>query len=206
MNDTQKRDEITQRLGRRLGLTPYYNLSEHGAQRLRLESRPEANRRPGLAIIALGVALLLLAALIAISGLLAATRGAGFAVGAAAAVVAGLLGGPGYQRVMGGYAVLSTHNSIVADTASATLRFDQRNRLAGERTQALRFAQIEALRLRRRPLLVGWPFRRAQPIVVLELLVGTQVWVVDSAIQPEQLRPAAEALSEILGMGFSQEG
>ena len=198
-------DEHRQRLGRRLGLEPYYTLSANDGAQLRLDSRPEANRGPGRTILAGGALLLLLAALVALSGLYAAAMGIGFTAGALGAVIGGLLGALGYQRILGGYAVLTTHNSIVADAGEAALSFTQGNRLAPERTQRLPFTQITVLRLRRRPLVVGALFRRVRPIVALELLTrDNSVWVVDSAEDAEQLRAAAEGLSELLGMELTK--
>lgn len=190
-----------QRLGRRLGVEPYYSVAEASPRLARLESRAGANRGPGRRILAGGVALLVLAALVAFSGLYAAGTGVGFAAAALAAVVGGLLGAVGYQRALGGYAVLTTYNRIEADADAGAVSFVQGNRAARERTQRLAFAQITALRLRRRPLSSGSVVRRVQPVVALELLAGEgAVWIVDSATDPEQLRAAAEALSEVLGL------
>ncbi len=198
-------DEHRQRLGRRLGLEPYYTLSAAGEAQLRLDSRPEGNRGPGRTILAGGALLLLLAALVAFSGLYAAAMGVGFTAGALGAVVGGLLGALGYRRILGGYAVLTTHNSIVADAGEAALSFTQGNRLAPARTQRLPVTQIAALRLRRRPLVVCTIFRRVRPIVALELLTSdNSVWVVDSAEDAERLRGAAEGLSELLGMELTR--
>lgn len=192
-----------QRVGRRLGLEPYYEIAERGPGRLRLESRPAANRRAGLAIMAGGAALLLAATLVAGSGLLAAASGAGFAAAALAAVVGGLLGALGYQRALGGYAVLTTRNTVLADADSGTLTLTQVNRVASARSQQLPFARIQGLRLRRRPLAVGWPLRRVRPIIALELITATgEIWVVDSAGEVEELRAAAESLSEVLGIAL----
>ena len=47
MQTATSSNELTQRLGRRLGLEPYYTLSAAGEAQLRLDSRPEANRGPG---------------------------------------------------------------------------------------------------------------------------------------------------------------
>lgn len=197
-------DRPTQRLGRRLGLEPFYRVAERAPGHMRLESRPELNKGPGLRILAGAAALLLVAVLIAISGLVSAAGGAGFAVAGLAAGVAGLLGGLGYQRAAGGYAVLTARNSIVCDAAAATITYSQGSRVGAERTQSIGFAQVAELRLRRRPLATGWPIRQVRPIVALELLVGDQIWVIDSAADPEQLRPAAEGLAEVLGRDLAR--
>lgn len=194
-----------QRLGRRLGLEPYYTVAERSAGRLRLESRPEANRGPGRRIMAVGVALLAVAALVLISGLLAMGSGVGFAAGALGASVGGLLGAFGYQRALGGYAVITTRNAVLADAAEAAVVFTQGSRVAPERTQRLAFGEITALRLRRRPLKVG-AAGALRPIVALELVAaGERVWIVDSAEDAERLRAAAEGLSDVLGMPLSSQ-
>lgn len=193
-----------QRVGRRLGVEPYYAITERGPGLLRLESRPDANRGPGRGIIGTGAALLAVAALVAVSALFAAGAGAGFATGALGAAVGGLLGALGYQRVLGGYAVATTRNRIVADAGAGELRLTQSSKIGRERGQALPLAQVRALRLRRRPLATGGPLRRVRPIVALELVAdGDEVWIIDSAADPEQLRPVAEALAEVLGVGLA---
>lgn len=196
---------VQQRLGRRLGLHPYYTLVDHGPGRLELVSSAEANRTPGLRLIAVGVVIIAIALLIAISGLLNLTGGAGFAVGGFAAVIGGLLGGLGYQRIVGGYAILTTHNRISYDEATGLLTWSQASAIGVERQQQLSREQLTALRVRRRPLAVGWPIRRTQPIVALELLVGNQVWVIDTAAQTDALLPVAEAVSVALDVAFATE-
>ena len=180
-----------QRIGRRLGLEPYYTVAEQSELRLRLESRPTANQSVGRLTIATGLLLLLVGLIIAISGLLSATTGSGFTVVAFAAVLAGLIGGFGYQRMIGGYAILTTQNSISCDAESGTITFRQCSRVGRGRAQRLFFAQVSGLQLRRRPLLAGGVLRRIEPIVVLELLVADQIWIVDSATDPEALRPVS---------------
>lgn len=194
-----------QRLGRRLGPEPYYTVAERSAGRLRLESRPEANRGPGRGIMAGGAALIAVAVLIFASGLYAAGSGVGFAAAGLAAGVGGLLGALGYRRALGGYAVLTTRNRIVADAAEGGVSFTQGDRVAPERTQRLPIAQVRALRLRRRPLKRG-AAGAVRPVVALELVAaGEQVWIVDSADDPERLRAAAEGLSAVLGMELSAQ-
>jgi hypothetical protein len=194
---------LEQRLGRRLGLEPYYRIVEQRPGRLRLESRPEANAGAGRRIMAGGAALIAVAALIALSGLYAAGSGVGFAAAALGAVVGGFLGAIGYQRAFGGYAVLTTRNSIEADSAAGAMIFTQGNKVAPERTQRLPLAAVTGLRLRRRPFATGALVKRAQPVVALELLAGREVWIVDSAEEPERLRELAEGLSEVLGVELS---
>jgi hypothetical protein len=186
-------------VGRRLGLISYYQIIEHGHGRLRLESQPMANRAAGYRIIALGSALILVAAAVVGSGVLASGQGIGFGVAAISAVIAGLLGSLGVQRVIGGYAVLTTRNQIIADAAEEDLTFIQASRVGKARRQSLAFAQIGVIRLRRRPLLVGSLLRRMRPIVTLEILVGPEVWVVDSAENGDDLQEVAAALHKVMG-------
>lgn len=204
--ETQLMTGTQQRLGRRLGLDPYYELAEQSETLLRLESRPEANRQIGLVLLSLGVALLIVGLAMALSGLISAMAGAGFAVAALATVLAGLIGGFGYQRIIGGYAILTTRNQIICDSAEGTITFWQGSKVGRARAQRLFFAQVSGLRLRRRPLVVGWLLRRVRPIVALELSVGDQIWIVDSAADPEVLRPSAESLATILGQSLQPAG
>jgi hypothetical protein len=193
-----------QRLGRRLGESPYYRVAERGPGRLELESRPELNRPTALAVIGSGVALLVVAVLIALSGLISAGAGAGFAVAALAAVLGGLLGGLGYQRLVGGYAVLTTRNRIVIDAGEETITFTQGSRVGKPREQRVPFNRVSGLRLRRRPLAAGL-LRRVHPVVALELIVGSQVWIIDSAADAAELREVAVAVAEALGREFDTE-
>ncbi|MBX0330750.1 hypothetical protein K2Z83_24135 [Oscillochloris sp. ZM17-4] len=187
-----------QRVGRRLGLTPYYRIGERGPGRLVLESLPDANRGPGYRIAAGGAALILAAALILISGLIANTQGAGFGVAALAAIVAGVLGSLGMRRAIGGYAAITTSNQIIADADDASLTFIQVSRVGKPRRQILAFDQVRAIRLRRRPLMVGSLLRQVRPIVALELVVGADIWVVDSAENGGDLQVVAAALQELI--------
>lgn len=190
-----------QRLGRRLGESPYYRIAERAPGRLALESRPELNRPAALSIIGGGVALLAVGALIALSGLISAGAGAGFAAAALAAVLGGLLGGFGYQRLVGGYAVLTTRNRIGIDAQEETITFTQSSRVGKAREQRIPFNRVSGLRLRRRPLATGL-LRRVRPIVALELIVGSQVWIIDSAADAADLHEVALAVAEALGREF----
>ncbi|MEI7643231.1 MAG: hypothetical protein WCJ55_02875 [Chloroflexales bacterium] len=188
-----------QRVGRRLGLVPYYQIVEREDGRLRLESPPGSNRAAGYRIIALGTTLTLAAAAIIGSGVISSAQGSGFSVAAISAVIAGLLGSFGVQRAIGGYAVLTTRNQIIADATAEDLTFIQASRVGKSRCQSIAFAQIGAIRLRRRPLLAGTLLRRMRPIVALELLVGPEVWVLDSAESGDDLQEIAAALHNVMG-------
>lgn len=205
MAETMVVEGLEQRLGRRLGLEPYYRVAEQGPGRLRLASRPELNRPTGLAVVGIGAVLLLVAVLIAVSGLISAGSGTGFTVAALAAVLGGLLGGLGYQRIVGGYAILTTRNQIDFDAGAATISFEQGSRVGKPRRQVLPFARISGLRLRRRPLAVGW-LRQVRPIVALELIAGAHVWIVDSAAEAAALHDIATAVATVLGREFETTG
>ncbi len=201
MAETVTIEGMQQRLGRRLGERPYYRVAVREPDRLELESHPEANRPAALAVIGSGAALLFVAVLIALSGLLSAGVGAGFAAAALAAVLGGLLGGLGYQRLVGGYAVLTTRNRIVIDAGEQRITFTQSSRVGKARQQRVPFDRVSGLRLRRRPLAAGL-LRRVRPIVALELIVGSQVWIIDSAADAAELREVAVAVAEALGRDF----
>lgn len=201
MSNTVVIADPRQRLGRRLGLEPYYQIVEQAPGRLVLASRPERNRRAAITMIGSGAALLLLATLIVISGLINASAGGEFATAALAAALGGLLGGLGYQRIVGGYAVLTTHNRIIFDAEAAAVTFSQGSRVGRPREQRLPFDHISGLRLRRRPLATG-VLRRIRPIVVLELIAGAHVWIVDSAADAAMLQETAAAVAAILGRSF----
>ncbi len=194
-----------QQLGRRLGREPYYTVAERTADCLRLVSRPALNRVAAWRLLVGGGGLVLVAVVVAVSGLISAATGAGFAVASLAAVVAGLFGLLGYQRLLGGYAILTTYNRIRCDREAATLTFHQGSKVGAERTQVLTFTQISGLRLRRRALATGWPLRQVRPTIALELVVGAEFWVIDSATDPEALRPTAEALAALLQRTFARE-
>lgn len=192
-----------QRLGRRLGLAPYYRVTEEGEGRLRLTSLPELNRPVGFFVFGTGLALLLAGMAILVFGALGgAQQSGGFGTLALTALAGGVLGGLGFQRAAGGYAILTTRNEIIVDADAGTVTFTQANRLAGARAQRLPIALISGLRLRRRPLLSGVLIKRVRQIVALELIAGDQTWIVDSAENPEALRAAAEGLSLVLGRGL----
>ncbi|RRR71086.1 MAG: hypothetical protein EI684_12055 [Candidatus Viridilinea halotolerans] len=204
MNETQLLTAQEQRVGRRLGLEPYYTLEAYDDANLHLASRPNANHAVGRLTIGGGFTLMILGLALALSGIASAASGAGFGVAALAAAIAGLMGSFGYQRMLGGYAILTTENRIVCDRSAGTVTFWQKSNVGRARAQRLFFAQISGLRLRRRPLATGWPLRRMVPIVALELLVDNQIWVIDSAADAEALRPVAEGFATLLERPFQR--
>lgn len=199
MSERVESGRLRQRVGRRLGLLPYYRIVEHTEGRLHLESIPEANHRPGLNILAVGVSLILIAAVIFGSGTLTSAQGGGFGVLAISAAIAGVLVSLGLQRIVGGYAVLTTRNQIIIDAAQQELTFTQSSRVGKPRQQNLAFAQVATIRLRRRPLVVGSLLRQMRPIVALELIVDGEIWVVDSAENDDNLQEIAVTLHKVMG-------
>lgn len=195
-----------QRLGRRPGIEPYYTIAEQTATRLVLQSRPDANRRAGYAIIIRGGALFGLALLIIVSGFMggALMPGGSFATLAFVVVIGGILGGLGFRRIIGGVAVASTTNRITVDADAGAITYAQVNRVARERTQALPIAAVEQLRLRSSVLIRGGMVSRRDPIVVLELVTSSgTAWFVDSAADRSALEPAATGLAAVLGREIS---
>ncbi|NTV62989.1 MAG: hypothetical protein HGA65_05565 [Oscillochloris sp.] len=189
---------LRQRVGRRLGVRPYYRIVEQNDGRLVLDSLPGANRRAGYQVLAGGIVITLVAVMIIGSGIVNSLQGGGFGVAAISAAVAGLLGNIGMRRMIGGYAILTTRNQITADANAGEISFSQRSRIGKPLSQRLQLSQIDSLRLRRRPFVVGSILRRMRQIVVIELLVGESVWVVDSAENDGDLQPLAVALNELI--------
>jgi hypothetical protein len=194
---------LRQRIGRRLGVVPYYRIAEQAPDQLGLVAQSELNRPAGRRILLIGVLLLILATVLLISGAVAAGQGAGFGPVAITVALGGLFGGFGMQRIVGGRAVLSVRNRI--EVTPEHVLFVQQSAGYPEQTQELPITAITGARLRRRPLAVGALMRRVQPIVALELLAGDEVWIVDSAADAEALRPTAEALCRVLGIGLEQQ-
>jgi hypothetical protein len=194
---------LRQQLGRRLGVEPYYRIDQDGPERLVLLAQPELNRSAGRTLLLIGAAFLGLALVLLIGGAVAAGQGVGFGPVAITVALGGLLGGIGMQRIVGGRAVLSTRNQIELTPAGVTYR--QSSAGFPERSQHVPIDRITGARLRRRPLAVGTIARRVQPIVVLELLVGPEVWIVDSAADVAALRPTVEALCRVLGIGLAAQ-
>jgi hypothetical protein len=198
MSERAAGGQLRQQVGRRLGLSPYYRVVERSEERLVLQSRLEANRSGGYQILAGGVGIVLVALLILASGVYSSLQGGGFGVAAITAAIAGLLANFGLRRLVGGYAVLTTQNQIIADVAEGKLTFNQACRVGKPHSQSLDFTQVRTIRLRRRPLLVGSVLRRMRQIVALELLVGENLWVVDSAEHDSDLQEVAVALHTMI--------
>jgi hypothetical protein len=193
---------MQQNLGRRLDRHPYYIIVERLPDRLVLESRPDANRPLGLRR-ALGGALLLLAAIaLFFAGFAwnAQALGGSFGGVVLGALAAGLLGGAGYRRLIGGIAIASTRNRVVADRLVASIIYSQRARIGGERQQSLPFSAVEAVLLREQGLLSGSLIQRRIRIAVLGLQTHDHgFWIVDSAADAAQLEDLKAAFEEILG-------
>ncbi|MCU0492472.1 MAG: hypothetical protein MUD01_12830 [Chloroflexaceae bacterium] len=187
-----------QLVGRRLGREPYYTIISQEEGRLVLQSNPDANTPMGNKVLRRGIIFLVLAVFLVVVGFMGTAQGAGIGPLLVTVAIAGLLGGLGLTRAVGGYAIRTTQNRIEADADTGTLRFSQQSKVGKVREQTVEFARISAVRLSQRRLLSD--AARATQIVALELLVdGESVWVVDSAEQAGPLLPTAQALAELLG-------
>jgi hypothetical protein len=189
-----------QLIGRRLGIEPYYTLRS-SLGRVELHSRIEEVRRPGLRIAIGGALLLAVGLFLMIGGALNAGQGGSFANIVLVVGLGGLFGGLGGQRLIGGIAVATTRNTIIADANERTITYRQINRVARERVQQLLFEQIANLRRVQRTLLTSGPLQRRMSITILEfVLVEGEPWLIDSAADSAKLDAMAEALGEVLGI------
>ncbi len=197
---------LRQRLGRRLSPLPYYEVIVAEPDRLHLRSYPQANRSHALPSFISGGLLMFFAMVILIAGVLAALQELGFAVAGLSAALAGLLGGLGIQRLVGGYAIATTTNEISLDSDTFIIR--QVSRVGRPREQRIARTAIRGLRLRPYRIVTGGLIRRLQPVLVLEMLVGDEVWILDSAAVPAALQPLVNALALALAMSVErvQEG
>lgn len=197
---------LRQRLGRRLSPLPYYEVIVAEPDRLHLRSYPQANRSHALPSFISGGLLMFFAMMILIAGVLAALQELGFAVAGLSAALAGLLGGLGIQRLVGGYAIATTTNEISLDSDTFVIR--QVSRVGRPREQRIARTAIRGLRLRPYRIVTGGLIRRLQPVLVLEMLVGDEVWILDSAAVPAALQPLVNALALALAMSVErvQEG
>jgi hypothetical protein len=191
-----------QLLGLRPGPVPYYHIAERGAGWLVLRSHPRANARAGYGIIARGAVYMAIAVFIFAAGSIgAAQAGGGFGSAAITAVISAVLAALGFNRLVGGVAVMTTTNEIMFDAGARSITYTQANRVSRERTQQLRFDQIAGLRLRPRTLVRSGAVGRRQPIITLDLITGRgESWLIDSAAQAEALAETAAAVSEVLGL------
>lgn len=197
---------LRQRLGRRLSPLPYYEVIVAEPDRLHLRSYPQANRSHALPSFISGGLLMFFAMVILIAGVLAALQELGFAVAGLSAALAGLLGGLGIQRLVGGYAIATTTNEIALDSDTFVIR--QVSRVGRPREQRIARTAIRGLRLRPYRIVTGGLIRRLQPVLALEMLVGDEVWILDSAAVPAALQPLVNALALALAMSVErvQEG
>jgi hypothetical protein len=197
---------LRQRLGRRLSPLPYYEVIVAEPDRLHLRSYPQANRSHALPSFISGGLLMFFAMVILIAGVLAALQELGFAVAGLSAALAGLLGGLGIQRLVGGYAIATTTNEISLDSDTFVIR--QVSRVGRPREQRIARTAIRGLRLRPYRIVTGGLIRRLQPVLVLEMLVGDEVWILDSAAVPAALQPLVNALALALALSVErvQEG
>lgn len=197
---------LRQRLGRRLSSLPYYEVIVAEPDRLHLRSYPQANRSHALPSFISGGLLMFFAMVILIASVLAALQELDFAVAGLSAALAGLLGGLGIQRLVGGYAIATTTNEIALDSNTFVIR--QVSRVGRPREQRIARTAIRGLRLRPYRIVTGGLIRRLQPVLALEMLVGDEVWILDSAAVPAALQPLVNALALALAMSVErvQEG
>lgn len=193
---------LRQRLGRRLGLTPYYQVVVAEADRLHLRSYPRANRAAALPLFVGGGVLMVIAVAALLAAVFASLQGLGFATAGLSAAAGGLFGGLAIQRLIGGYAIATTANEITLDAKTFTIR--QTSRVGRPRAQRIDRAAITGLRLRPYRIVAGGLIRRLQPVLALELLVGDEVWIIDSAAVPAALQPLVNAMALALGMSVER--
>jgi len=206
MSEPTSRRIRRQRLGLRPGTEPYYQIAEQTDTRLVLQSRPGANRRAGYRFMAWGTALLLLGLLFFC--LTYTTLGqqaeSAFLSVAFGTVVLGVLGWLGLSRLVSGWAIATTANTITLDTADQSLVYAQRSqvlRRMRERTQTLHLKQVARLRLRPRTFKPPGLLQQVQSIVALEFVTDEgHVWLIDSADDPPALQLTATAFAQMLGM------
>ncbi|MCX7861056.1 MAG: hypothetical protein N2385_13255 [Chloroflexus sp.] len=193
---------LRQRLGRRLSPTPYYQVIIAEPDRLHLQSYPRANRYAAIPLFIGGGVLMAIAVAILLAGVLASLQGLGFAPAGFSAAVGGLFGGLAIQRLVGGYAIATTANEIILDAETLTIR--QTSRVGRPRAQQIERAAITALRLRPYRIVTGGLIRRLQPVLALEMIVGDEVWIIDSAAVPAALQPLVNAMALALGMSVER--
>lgn len=191
-----------QRLGRRLGPVPYYQVIHAEPERLHLQSYPQANRSAAIPLLVSGGVLMIIAAVTLIAGVLAAVQELGFATAGLSAAVGGLFGGLAIQRLVGGYAIATTTNEIILDAETFTIR--QTSRVGRPREQRIDRASIQGLRLRPYRIVTGGFIRRLQPVLALEMIVGDEVWIIDSAVVPAALQPLVNAMALALSVSVER--
>jgi hypothetical protein len=191
-----------QRLGRRLGPVPYYQVIYAEPERLHLQSYPQANRSAAIPLLVSGGVLMIIAAVTLIAGVLAAVQELGFATAGLSAAVGGLFGGLAIQRLVGGYAIATTTNEIILDAETFTIR--QTSRVGRPREQRIDRAGIQGLRLRPYRIVTGGLIRRLQPVLALEMIVGDEVWIIDSAVVPAALQPLVNAMALALSVSVER--
>ncbi len=193
---------LRQRLGRRLSTVPYYQVLVAEPDRLHLRSYPQANRSAALPLLVGGGVLMLVAMIVLIAGVLAALQELGFATAGISAAIAGLFGGLGIKRLVGGYAIATTTNEITLDSETFIMR--QTSRVGRPREQRIVRTAISGLRLRPYRIVTGGLIRRLQTVLTLEMLVGEEIWIIDSAVVPAALQPVVNALALALGMSVER--
>jgi hypothetical protein len=193
---------MQQKLGRRIDTQPYYTIAARSADRLVLVSHPGANRRPGQVRAISGALLVLAAIVLFFSGFAWNAQALGGSFGGVlfSALLAGLLGGAGYRRLIGGIAIASTRNTLTVDLSNQSIIYTQYDRISGERQQTLPLGTVTAIDLREQRLLSGGLLQRRLPIAVLGLQTQERnFWIVDSAAEARHLEELKAAFEELLG-------
>lgn len=211
MNNPASHQKRRQRLGVRPGLEPYYRLEEHSPTRVVLHSLIGANARAGHLFMARGFGLGLLSLIVFSIGFLNYVQQVEAALLSVllATICGGVLAWLAFTGLIGGWAVATTTNQVLADAQSQTIVYTQCSQVFRQkrvRSQTLPMAYVETMRLRSRPFYPPGILQRKRQIAVLELVTGSgEIWLIDSAADPARLMPTATALSEVLDLPLAHE-
>jgi uncharacterized integral membrane protein len=204
MSEPPKKHIRRQRLGLRLDTTPYYTIAEHTDTCLVLQSRPDANARPGYVVMGCGTLVGLLTPILIMALIINGSRPVNDAFFGA------LLGWPFILIAVlawnSGRALATTSNTITVDQEARTIVYVQHNRVHRQRSQTLQFDQIARLRLRLRWFKPFGLFQRRRKIAALEMVTDEDfTWLVDSAAEAADLMPTAAAMSDVLGLPLTRD-
>jgi hypothetical protein len=192
-------------LGKRMGLTPYYTITNHKpATYLLVQSRPKANARAGYIFMAVGALLSVISVSFFCVGYASSSNVEQMGPllgGMFCALPFGVVGGLG---LIGGLAIVKTINTITVDSEAQTGVFHQKARR--ERKQTLQFDQIARLRLATQSFAPPGILQNPRPVAVVEIITDEEhTWLVDSAEQVEDIMPIAEAMADVLHMPLLDE-
>jgi hypothetical protein len=189
-----------QKIGRRLGPEPYYELGEPAGGRLTLNSRPALNQPVARNFLLLSVALGLPALALLGGGIILVGV---IGLPAMLLVILGLLlGTAALIANTTGRALRRIRNQIVVDPAQGTLVYRQYLDGRPARLQTLPLEHVAAIMIAPREVKLFPAFLgRTRTLQILEMrAVDGYAWHVDSADRAEALAPTAEALSAALGL------